>query len=111
MTLIHILENINSVPKLKFPMEDHARGDKNMSYSCNGIKENAREERTDSDDDATAGLLAQGQSEWLVDLHLDVLGGGRPRVHLQQPPPPAASPVAGRPPRVHQRHPMEAAFS
>jgi hypothetical protein len=60
---------------------------------------------TDRDHNAAAGLLAQGQPERLVDLHLDVLGGG-PRVHLQQPPPPTAAP-GGRPPPVHKRQAME----
>lgn len=59
---------------------------------------------TDGDDDAAAGLLAEGEAERLVDLHLDVLRrAGRPRVHLKHPPPPpAAAADRGRPPPVHQ---------
>jgi hypothetical protein len=38
---------------------------------------------TDGDDDAAAGLLAEGEAEWLVDLHLDVLRrAGGLGVHL-----------------------------
>jgi hypothetical protein len=78
-----------------------------MCGSWKETKQGKRGKRggTDRDHDAAAGLLAQGQPERLVDLHLDVLRGG-PGVHLQQPPPPATVP-SGRPPPVHQWQPME----